>query len=91
MTETIQFEIPVLWIWWAVAGAGGASVLLGALSFLWPRGSIGLYIWVMSLMNWRVSPIDERREAKTTRRFGFYLLLLGGLSLALFYYKGVYF
>ena len=89
---TIQIESPVEWIWWAIVGAGGASAFLGLLSFLWPRGSIGLYIWLMSVINWRVSPMDEAREVKTTRRFGFFLLLLGGASLVLsyfFYFKTV--
>lgn len=89
---TIQIEIPVEWMWWAVAVSSGSGVLLGLLSFLWPRGSIGLYQWIMSCINWRVIPIDEGREAKTTRRLGFYLLILAGASLTLsyfFYFKTV--
>ena len=56
-----------------------ATLLFGVFSAAAPRRSIALYQWIMAQVNWRVSPIDERREVGNTRLLG---VLLAGFSLA---------
>ncbi len=68
---------------WAGCGAQLVAVgalLLGGLSAAAPQQSIGLYQWIMARLNWRVAPIDERRELRNTKGLG---VLFVGLSLVL--------
>jgi len=68
------------WIAWGIRLAAAGALAVGALSAAAPRRSIALYQWIMAQCNWRVSPIDERRELITTRLPG---ILLVALSLVL--------
>ena len=69
------------WFWCAAALVGIAAFLLGWLSAVAPTRSIALYQWIMEQLNWRVSPIDEGREVRNTKRFGSLLLLLSLMML----------
>ena len=60
---------------------------LGVLSAFWPRRSMGLYQWIMERFNWKVTPIDEAREVKSTARCGVGLLLLSLVLLALAFFR----
>lgn len=60
---------------------GWLAFLLGAFSLIAPGRSIALYQWIMERLNWRVSPINEKREMINTRLLGFGLVVL---SLMLF-------
>ncbi len=62
-------------------GLGISFLLFGFFSAACPGRSIALYQALMARCNWRVSPIDERRELATTRVLG---VLLVVLSLAIF-------
>lgn len=62
--------------------AMGATVF-GAWSAIRPARSIALYQLIMRVFNWRVEPIDQPRELRTTRCLGIMLVLLGILSLVL--------
>jgi hypothetical protein len=75
-----EFEIPLTPFWQAAGWVGGASLVFGIFTALWPRRSIALYEWLMARINWRVSPIDEAREVRTTQLLGILLIIL---SLAL--------
>ena len=77
---SLEFEIPLAWIRWGAGLVGGVNFLFGIFTAAWPRRSIVLYEWLMARINWRVSPIDEPREIRTTRILGILLILL---SLAL--------
>jgi hypothetical protein len=63
-------------------GIGCLGLILGVLSAVWPKRSIGLYQWIMERINWRVAPIDEPREVRNTRALG---AILSALSLTLFF------
>ena len=65
----------------SVIGIGLTCVALGAFSARWPQQSIGLYQAIMRAFNWRVAPIDERREIATTRVLGWTLVGLGLVSV----------
>ena len=73
---SFEFEIPLAWIRWGTGLVGGANLLFGIFTALWPRRSIALYEWLMAQINWQVSPIDEPREVRTTRILGIFLILL---------------
>ncbi|MBI4115982.1 MAG: hypothetical protein HY447_05370 [Candidatus Omnitrophica bacterium] len=85
--EVIRLEIPVYLIWDILLAWGMACTLFGIFTAVWPRRSIGFYQWIMRLINWQVSPIDEAREVKNTRRFGIYLVLLGIATLGALFFK----
>lgn len=63
----------------AIVLAGILGLALGILSAFWPKRSIDLYIRIMAFFNWRVSPMDEVREIKNTRRLGVILILLSAV------------
>ncbi len=69
-------EIPIRWFWCATKWLGLATLLFGAFSVWAPQRSIALYQWIMARLNWRVSPIDERRELRNTKWLGMLLVLL---------------
>ena len=69
------------WFWCAAALVGVAAFLIGWLSAVAPTRSIRLYQWIMAQLNWRVSPIDERREIRNTKLLGTLLVLLSLLML----------
>ncbi len=52
----------------------------GVFSAAMPERSIALYQRLMARFNWRVSPIDERRELRTTRVLGLLLMLLSAVA-----------
>ncbi len=62
-----------------VALVAAGTLAFGAWSAAWPARSIRLYQRIMAWCNWRVHPIDERRELTTTRALG---LLITVCSLA---------
>ena len=51
----------------------------GAFSAAAPQRSIAFYQRLMAWLNWRVSPIDEPRELRTTRVLGVLLILLSAV------------
>ncbi|MEI7750515.1 MAG: hypothetical protein WCJ71_00360 [Candidatus Omnitrophota bacterium] len=63
-------------------GIGFLGLAMGLLSAVRPKGSIGLYQWIMERFNWKVVPIDELREVRNTRILGVALTVL---SLAIFF------
>ena len=65
-----------IWLWRGLGLIGCATLLLGALSAWAPKRSIALYQWIMARCNWRVSPIDEVHEVRTTRLLGALLVVL---------------
>jgi len=72
---------------WSMAVFGIAGITLGGLSLLSPRRSILLYVRMMKRFNWRVSPIDEDREIRNTRRMGFFLTLGSAVLMILLFYR----
>ena len=68
----------VRWGATALSLLAGGTLAFGLFSARSPQRSIALYQWLMARFNWRVNPIDERREQRTTRLLG---ILLVGLSL----------
>lgn len=60
---------------------------LGILSAFSPRRSMGLYQWIMERFNWKVVPIDDAREVKSTAQAGVALLLLSFVLLALAFFR----
>ncbi|MFA5159384.1 MAG: hypothetical protein WC484_02645 [Candidatus Omnitrophota bacterium] len=63
-------------------GIGCLGLVLGILSVVRPKQSIGLYQWIMKCFNWKVAPIDEPREVRNTRVLGVVLVVL---SLVIFF------
>ena len=63
-------------------GIGCFGLVLGILSAVRPKQSIGLYQWIMECINWKVAPIDEPREVRNTRILGIVLITL---SLVIFF------
>jgi hypothetical protein len=63
---------------WAVG-----TLVFGAWSAVWPGRSIALYQAIMRFFNWRVEPIDQPRELRTTRWLGSIMVLLGMVNLIL--------
>lgn len=53
-----------------------AAASVGFLSFFSPSKSIRLYQWIMRGFNWRVEPIDERRELRNTKWLGALMTIL---------------
>ena len=74
--DWIVLEIPAFYVRALIVMVGIAGALFGIFSAFWPRRSIGIYVWIMSKINWRVSPIDEPREIGNTRRLGVYMVIL---------------
>jgi len=77
----MQITIPLELIQGTLFLIGGAGVLFGVFSFIWPNRSIQLYQDVMRYFKWHVEPLDLAREIKTTRRLGLVML---GLGVAIF-------
>lgn len=87
---SFEFLLPLAWIEWGAGLVGIVSLFFGTFTAVWPRRSIGLYQWLMAQINWRVSPIDEAREVRTTRYLGIWLILLGtALSVIFFLESGL--
>lgn len=59
-----------------------AGISVGALSAVSPERSIGLYQWIMKWFNWRVEPIDFKKEIRNTRVLGILMVIL---SAAIFF------
>ena len=57
------------------------TLVFGAWSTVQPGRSIALYQAIMRACNWRVEPIDQRREFTTTRWLGIALTACSLLSL----------
>ena len=75
-----DLERLIKWMGWGAGATGMVTMALGAFSAAAPAASIRLYQRIMEWFNWRVVPIDERRELRNTKTLG---LLLVGLSLVL--------
>lgn len=73
------------WIACGTKVLGVAALALGVLSAWAPARSIGLYQWIMVRFNWRVTPIDVRRELRTTRLLGVVLIGLGAATFVLLF------
>ena len=71
--------MPVVWCWWVAQPIWVLALAVGVLSAVAPARSIGLYQWIMARCNWRVQPIDQARELRTTRAMGWVLIFLGGV------------
>jgi len=63
-------------------GVGCLGFVVGILSVISPKRSIGLCQWIMECFNWKVTPIDEAREIRHTRILGG---VLTALSLVIFF------
>jgi hypothetical protein len=74
--DVIVVTVPASYVRGCLVAVGIAGILLGIFSAFWPGRSIGFYVWIMSKINWRVSPVDESREVSTTRRFGVVMVVL---------------
>jgi len=78
--------VPACYVRYVIWMVALFSFVLGVLSAFWPSRSIGLYVWMMFKFSWTVSPMNERREIKNTRRFGIYLLILSVLMFLTLYW-----
>ncbi|MBI3326816.1 MAG: hypothetical protein HYZ81_08955 [Nitrospinae bacterium] len=58
------------WLIVGLKGLAAVTCLFGTWSAMRPGQSIALYQAIMRLCNWRVEPIDRRRELLTTRWLG---------------------
>lgn len=58
-----------------------ATLLFGLFSLFWPLRSIALYQGIMAFFNWRVEPINRRREIFTTRFLGGMMVAMSVLAL----------
>lgn len=72
--------------WFVFGAAGIIAVALGLFLLLRPQGAIELQRRFYAGINWRIEPIDMRKEIYHTRIMGaglcvFALLLLGYLAL----------
>lgn len=63
------------WIEWGLLCVGTFGTFIGAFSLLAPKRSIELYQWIMRNFNWRVEPIDYKRELRNTRVLGLWLFV----------------
>jgi hypothetical protein len=79
--------IPLEYFQYFVVGVSGTGFLLGVLSAFWPRRSVGLYVWIMARFNWSVRPLDEDREIRNTACFGYVLMILPLVTIAVFLAK----
>lgn len=68
-------------------GVGYLGLVLGVLSAVGPKRSMKLYQWIMERFNWRVVPIDESREVRTTRILGIFLTLLSLAMIGIVYLR----
>ena len=80
----LELEIPLSWLKGGFFLIGASDSLFGIFTALWPDRSIAFYQWLMALFNWRVSPINEKHELRTTRILGILLVTLGLVLLARF-------
>lgn len=64
----------------------GTGTGIGFLSLFWPLQSIQLYQWIMKIFNWKVEPIDLKRELSTTRVLGFIAMVLSLLIFVVMRY-----
>ena len=72
------FMFPKLFL--LILGCLGFS--FGVFSAIGPKKSVGFYQTIMERFNWKVAPIDEAREIRTTRMLGVILVVL---NLAIFF------
>ena len=77
----IEIAIPLPWVSPALAIIALAGLGLGLLSAITPQKSIALYKWLMGRFNWRVEPIDQAREFRTTPVLGILMVALAGAIL----------
>ena len=78
----------VRWLLQGIRLLGVVTLFFGLFSAIAPTRSIALYQWLMARCNWRVSPIDERRELWTTVVLGLLLVLLSLAALWLLHLRG---
>lgn len=86
---SFEFEVPLGWFRNGAAAVGVVSLVFGIFTALLPQRSIALYGWLMARINWRVVPIDEAREIRTTRFLGSLLTLLALAALTLLFIRGI--
>ena len=72
-------NIPIEWIQKFLLLVAFAGVALGMFSLIAPAHSIRLYQGIMRLCNWRVEPLDYKRELRNTRVLGTLLALVSAL------------
>lgn len=73
--------VPVKWIVGVLIFVAVSGISLGVLSFVSPKHSIQLYQWIMKMFNWRVEPIDQKRELRNTKWLGVLMTVLSVLIL----------
>jgi hypothetical protein len=67
------------WIKKAMLAAAWFGIGVGALSLFSPERSIKLYQGIMRLCNWRVEPLDYKRELWNTKVLGAMLIATSAL------------
>ena len=75
-------EIPVKWLETILVLIGVCGLSLGTFSFLAPKESIQLYQAMMAFFNWKVDPINWKRELATTKVLGVTMAILSVLIFA---------
>ena len=74
-------HIPIGWIEKLLLLVALAGVAIGIFSLLAPDHSIRLYQGIMRLCNWRVEPLDYKRELRNTKVLGTLLALVSALII----------
>jgi len=82
MTFSMAFDDFQRWFRIVLILIAFAGISVGGLSAVSPRRSIELYQWIMKWFNWRVEPIDLKKEIRNTRVLG---VLMVVLSTAIFF------
>ena len=86
---SFELEIPLHWVRYGAGVIGVVSLVFGIFTAAFPKQSIGFYQWLMAQINWRIVPIDEAREIRTTRFLGILLIVLGLAALTLLLTRGI--
>jgi len=76
-------ERVIVWLVTGLRASAALTLFFGMWSALRPERSIELYQAIMRAFNWRVEPIDHRRELITTRCLGVVLTCCSILSVFL--------
>ena len=69
------------WVKIGMFGAAWFGLGTGMLSLFSPERSIKLYQWIMRLCNWRVEPLDYKRELWNTKALGALLITISALMV----------
>ena len=80
----MSFERVIEWCLVGLKGTAAVTLLFGAWSAASPGRSMALYQAIMRAFNWRVEPIDRRRELLTTRWLGLVMVSCSFLIFLVF-------